>query len=48
MNKQMSEAARQAKNEYARQWRKNNPDRVRQNNINYWERRVKNLNNDED
>lgn len=35
----MSEAARKAKTEYMRQWRKNNPDKVKAHRESYWERK---------
>ena len=34
------EKARQAKNEYQRQWRKKNPEKVRQYQENYWVKKV--------
>ena len=34
------EAARQARNAYARQWRANNRDKVRQYNADYWARKA--------
>ena len=37
MQKQ-SEAARKARNEYCRQWRKAHPDKVRAYNLQYWEK----------
>jgi ATP/maltotriose-dependent transcriptional regulator MalT len=39
-NNQMSEAARRKAREYQRLWRQRNPDKVRQYNINYWERKA--------
>lgn len=36
----MDEKAREAQREYLREWRKRNPDKVRENNRRYWERRV--------
>lgn len=32
-------AAKEAKREYERQWRKNNPDKVRAKNRRYWEKK---------
>jgi hypothetical protein len=40
MKNKMSEAARRKAREYQRLWRQRNPDKVRQNIINYWERKV--------
>lgn len=34
------DAARNARNAYARQWRAKNKDRVRENNLRYWARRA--------
>lgn len=34
------EKARQARNAYAREWRKKNPEKARANNIRYWARRA--------
>lgn len=36
-----SEAAIQARREYQRQWRKANPDKVRENNRRYWEKKAR-------
>lgn len=36
----ISEAARKLKNAYQKQWREKNPDKNKQNNINYWERKA--------
>ena len=44
MKNQMSEAARRKAREYQRLWRQRNPDKVRQNTINYWERKANELN----
>ena len=33
-------AAREARRDYLMQWRKNNPDKVREYNRRYWERRA--------
>ena len=38
--RQMSDAARDKAAEYQRQWRKKNRDKLRQYNINYWERKA--------
>ena len=41
MNEQKLKAAiQEEKREYFRQWRKNNPDKVRQNSENYWRKRA--------
>ena len=37
----MSEAARKAQAEYMRKYRKQNPDRIREINRRYWEKRAK-------
>lgn len=42
-----SEAARMAKREYARQWRRRNPEKVRENNRRYWEKKAAKRKNDE-
>ena len=36
----MNEQARQARNEYMRQWRKKNPDKVRAIKARYWEKKA--------
>lgn len=36
----MTEEARKARNEYMKEWRKNNKDKVRANNQRYWEKRA--------
>ena len=35
------DAATKARREYMRRWRKNNPDKVRENNRRYWEKKAK-------
>lgn len=37
----MSDEARKARNEYMRQWRKNNPDKVRAIKDRHWEKKAK-------
>lgn len=37
----LPDQAREARNEYAREWRKRNPDKVREANRRYWENRAK-------
>lgn len=37
---EMSEAARQARNEYIRAWRRRNPDKVMETHKRYWERKA--------
>lgn len=37
---ELSEAAREAKREYYRQWRKRNPDRKRESDRRYWEKKA--------
>lgn len=39
----MDEKARAAQREYLREWRKRNPDKVRENNRKYWQRRAARL-----
>jgi len=36
----LSEQARKLRNEYQRTWRHKNPERIKQININYWEKRA--------
>ena len=40
MSTGMSEAARKEQNEYQRKWRAANPDKVRERNRRYWEKRA--------
>jgi hypothetical protein len=40
MTTQMSNDARQARNNYQRQYRRKNPDKIKQYNVNYWERKA--------
>ena len=37
----MNDAAREAKRKYERDWRKNNPDKVREKNRRYWEKKAR-------
>lgn len=37
----LSQAAREARRQYAKEWRKNNPDKVKQHQQRYWERKAK-------
>lgn len=39
-DKKLEAAAREEKREYFRQWRRNNPDKVRKHNENYWRKRA--------
>ena len=39
-DKKLEVAAQEEKREYFRQWRKNNPDRVKKHNENYWRKRA--------
>lgn len=41
--KQLDEQARAARAEYFREWRRKNPDKVRENNRKYWQRRAARL-----
>lgn len=43
MEKQLDELARKTRAEYYRQWRAKNPDKVREKNRRYWERRSQKL-----
>lgn len=38
--KRIDEQARAARAEYFREWRRKNPDKVRENNRKYWQRRA--------
>ena len=38
--KQLKRAMAEERNAYMREWRKNNPDKVRESNRRYWKRRV--------
>lgn len=40
----MNDKAREKRNEYLREWRKKNKDKVKKYNVNYWERKVSNDN----
>ena len=39
----MDDAAREAKRQYERNWRKNNPDKVREKNRRYWEKKAREM-----
>jgi len=39
-DKQLEELAREKQREYLREWRRNNPDKVREYNKSYWRRRA--------
>ena len=41
--KRIDEQARAARAEYFREWRRKNPDKVRENNRKYWQRRAARL-----
>lgn len=43
MNEKVSDAARMAQREYARQWRRKNPEKVRESNRRYWERKAQQM-----
>ena len=50
MNRQVQatmEAARKARNAYAREWRAKNPDKVKQYNADYWARKAARINGEE-
>ena len=40
VNKKLEAVAQEEKREYFRQWRKNNPDKVKKHNENYWRKRA--------
>ena len=40
MDESAVKAAKKARNEYARKWRAENPDKVREANLRYWARRA--------
>ncbi len=40
---ELSESAKKSRAEYFREWRKRNPDKVRENNRRYWERQAQKL-----
>lgn len=40
-DKRLEAAAQEEKREYFRQWRKNNPDKVKKHNENYWRKRAR-------
>lgn len=40
MSEKVGDAAKMAQREYARQWRRKNPDRVRAINRRYWEKKA--------
>lgn len=39
-NQKLEAMAQEEKREYFRQWRKNNPDKVKRHNENYWRKRA--------
>ena len=39
-DKNLSDAAKEARREYFREWRRKNPDKVREKNRRYWEKRA--------
>ena len=39
-DKKLEAAIQEEKREYIRQWRKNNPDKVKRHNKNYWRKRA--------
>ena len=38
---QLSDAALEARRKYLREWKRNNPDKVRAHHVNYWERKAR-------
>lgn len=45
--KGMSPEAREARNAYLREWRKNNPNKVKAHQANYWERQAEKYEQDQ-
>ena len=45
--KQMTEQARLLKNKKLREWRKRNPERVKQHEVNYWNKKVEQMQKEE-
>lgn len=43
MGKDMDQAITEARREYFRKWRKNNPDKVRKHNENFWRKKAEQL-----
>ena len=43
MSKQLSKEANDARNAYAREWRKKNPEKVRQAQEKYWKKKAKEM-----
>ena len=43
----LSEAAREAQRQYVNEWRRKNPDKLKQYRVNYWERKAAELNSGE-
>lgn len=43
MSKQLSKEANDARNAYAREWRKKNPEKVRQAQEKYWRKKAKEM-----
>lgn len=43
----LSEAAREARKQYVNEWRRKNPDKLKQYRVNYWERKAAELNSGE-
>ena len=41
--KEISEKAKEAQREYLREWRRKNPDKVREQNRRYWERKAQQM-----
>ena len=39
----MTERARQLKNKKLREWRKRNPEKVKQHDVNYWNKKVEQM-----
>lgn len=48
MSKQLSEEARKARNAYFREWRKKNPEKVKQANEKYWEKKAQEMQEQEE
>jgi DNA-binding NarL/FixJ family response regulator len=40
---ELSEKAREIRNQYQREWKRNNPDKLREYNTRYWEKKATNI-----
>ena len=44
---ELSDAALEARRKYIREWKRNNPDKVKTYHVNYWERKAKEAANEQ-